>query len=108
MKLTFGEYIRKLRTDNGLTLTQLAAKLGIDSANLSKIETGKRDFDFKRIENLASIFDLDQKQLKDEFLSEQFAKTLYRTNSDTQVLKLTEQKVKYMVHKNSKQGKLKI
>jgi len=45
MKETFGEYIRKLRTENELTLTQLAAKLDLDSANLSKIENGKREFD---------------------------------------------------------------
>ena len=38
MNATFGEYIRKLRTDNGLTLTELAALLKLDSANLSKID----------------------------------------------------------------------
>ena len=49
MKTTFGEYIRLLRNENELTLTQLAAKLNLDSANLSKIENGKRDFDEKRL-----------------------------------------------------------
>ena len=48
MKTSFGEYIRKLRTENGMTLTQLAAQLELDSANLSKIENGKREFDEKR------------------------------------------------------------
>jgi transcriptional regulator with XRE-family HTH domain len=45
MAITFGEYIRLLRNENELTLTQLAAKLNLDSVNLSKIENGKRDFD---------------------------------------------------------------
>ena len=40
MKQSFGEYIRKLRTEMGFTLTQLGAKLDLDSANLSKIENG--------------------------------------------------------------------
>ena len=53
MKATFGEYIKQLRTDNGLTLTQLAFQLDLDSANLSKIENGKREFDEKRLEKLA-------------------------------------------------------
>jgi len=53
MKTTFGEYIRLLRNDKELTLTQLAAKLNLDSANLSKIENGKRDFDEKRLPKLA-------------------------------------------------------
>ena len=45
MKATFGEYIRQHRTDSGMTLTELAALLKLDSANLSKIENG-----VKRIE----------------------------------------------------------
>jgi len=61
MKVTFGEYIRELRNLNGLTLTQLAAKLDLDSANLSKIENGKRDFDEKRLLKLAKVFKLNIK-----------------------------------------------
>ena len=53
MKQSFGEYIRKLRTEMGFTLTQLGAKLNLDSANLSKIENGKRDFDEKRLKKMA-------------------------------------------------------
>jgi len=64
MKATFGEYIRQLRTDNGLTLTELAALLKLDSANLSKIENGKREFDEKRLDKLASAFSLDIEKLK--------------------------------------------
>ena len=59
MEANFGEYIRKLRTENGLTLTQLGAKLGIDSGALSKIETGKKEFDEKYLSNLANTFNLD-------------------------------------------------
>ena len=57
MKATFGEYIKQLRTDKGLTLTELAALLKLDSANLSKIENGKREFDEKRLDKLANAFD---------------------------------------------------
>ena len=58
MKQSFGEYIRHLRTKDELTLTQLGAKLDLDSANLSKIENGKRDFDEKRLTLLAQVFEL--------------------------------------------------
>jgi transcriptional regulator with XRE-family HTH domain len=76
MKETFGEYIRKLRTENELTLTQLAAKLDLDSANLSKIENGKREFDERRLEKLATTFKLDLAILKAEFYSDFIAKKL--------------------------------
>ena len=59
MKETFGEFIKRLRLENSMTLTQLAAKLDMDSAVLCKIENGKRDFDEKRLVKLANTFNLD-------------------------------------------------
>jgi transcriptional regulator with XRE-family HTH domain len=69
MKETFGEYIKRLRTENELTLTQLAAKLDLDSANLSKIENNKREFDEKRLELLANVFNLDLANFGQNFLA---------------------------------------
>jgi transcriptional regulator with XRE-family HTH domain len=43
MKESFGSLIKKLRIEKGLTLTQLAAQLDLDSANLSKIENGLKN-----------------------------------------------------------------
>lgn len=107
MKENFGEYIRLLRTEKGLTLTQLAAQLNMDSANLSKIENSKREFDEKRLENLASIFKLDLKMLKDEFFSEKFAKKIYENCCSENALELAEQKVRYLKQSNISQGNLK-
>lgn len=107
MKATFGGYIRKLRTDEGLTLTELAAKLKLDSANLSKIETGKREFDEKRLEMLAKAFNLDFEKVKIEYFADQFAKKLYTYNCSTETLIVAEEKVKYLRSTNVKQGKIK-
>ena len=59
MITTFGEYIRLLRNEQKMTLTQLAAQLELDSANLSKIETGKRGFDEKKLPLFCEIFKLE-------------------------------------------------
>ena len=96
MKETFGEYIKRLRTENELTLTQLAAKLDLDSANLSKIENNKREFDEKRLELLANVFSIDLAQLRTEFFSDIIAKKLYEKNCDSETLILAEQKVEYL------------
>lgn len=96
MKETFGEYIRRLRNESGLTLTQLAAKLDLDSANLSKIENSKRDFDEKRLILLANTFNLNFNQLKTEFFSDIIAKKIYENNCNSNTLVLAEQKVKYL------------
>jgi DNA (cytosine-5)-methyltransferase 1 len=97
MQETFGQYIKDLRTQRGFTLTQLAAKLDIDSANLSKIENGKREFDEKRLPKLCKIFKLDKTQMTKELLSEKIAKSVYEKNLDTTILSLAEQKINYMV-----------
>lgn len=100
MKETFGEYIKRLRTENEYTLTQLAAKLELDSANLSKIENNKREFDEKRLNLLANVFNLDLAKLRIEFFSDFIAKKMYENNCDTETLILAEQKVEYLKSKN--------
>ncbi|MDD3773372.1 MAG: helix-turn-helix transcriptional regulator [Weeksellaceae bacterium] len=100
MKETFGEYIKRLRTENGFTLTQLAAKLDLDSANLSKIENNKREFDERRLTLLSDVFDLDISRLRTEFFSDIIAKKIYENNCDNETLLLAEEKVAYLKSKN--------
>ena len=96
MEANFGEYIRKLRTQNNFTLTQLGAKLGIDSGALSKIETGKKDFDERCLEKLASTFELDIEELKTEYFGDQFAKKMYQYNCSPKTLIVAEEKMNYL------------
>ncbi|MCK9480151.1 MAG: helix-turn-helix domain-containing protein [Bacteroidia bacterium] len=106
MKATFGEYIKRLRKDNGLTLTQLAFQLNLDSANLSKIENGKREFDEKRLEKLANAFKLDFEKLKTEYFADQFAKKMYQYNCSPETLIVAEEKINYLKNINVKQEKI--
>jgi transcriptional regulator with XRE-family HTH domain len=106
MKTNFGEYIRLLRTKNGLTLTQLGGQLNIDSGALSKIETGKKRLDESSLPSLAKIFSLDLNELKDEYFSEKIANEIYKNNCSDKVLTLAEEKVKYIRNSNVRQGKL--
>ena len=95
MKETFGEYIKQLRTEHNLTLTQLAAQLDLDSANLSKIENNKRDFDEKRLQKLAKIFGINLKELRNEYLTDQIGKYIFETNCTKQLLQVAEEKAEY-------------
>ncbi len=105
---TFGKYIRQLRTEKRLTLTQLGAKLELDSANLSKIENGKREFDEKRLILLAKEFNLDLDKLKIEYFGDKFAKKIYQSHCPTQVFSVAEDKVKFYKALNVKQEKLEL
>ncbi|MDD3772398.1 MAG: helix-turn-helix transcriptional regulator [Weeksellaceae bacterium] len=95
MKATFGEYIRYHRNKNEMTLTQLAAKLDLDSANLSKIENGIRDFDEKRLEKLAEVFNLDFEMVRNEFITDRIGKQIYELDCSPQLLKVAEEKAEY-------------
>ncbi len=106
MKTSFGEFIRKLRVEHKLTLTQLAAQLELDSANLSKIENGKREFDEKRLEKLAIVFNLKLDDIKTEFFGDLFAKKIYENNCSMKTLMVAEEKVIYLISKNAKQGEI--
>jgi|SRR5690554_1555339 len=106
METNFGEYIRNLRNQNNLTLTQLGAKLGIDSGALSKIETGKKEFDEKCLDRLAETFGLDIEDLKTEYFGDQFAKKMYQYNCSPKTLIVAEEKVNYLKSVNVKQGEI--
>jgi transcriptional regulator with XRE-family HTH domain len=106
LKTTIGEYIKTLRTEKGLTLTQLGAQLGVDSGALSKIENGKKKLDEKALPKLAKAFKLDLNQLKDEYYSEVIAYEIYENKCSQNVLTLAEEKVKYIKSRNTKQGNL--
>lgn len=106
MKANFGEYIRNLRNQNNLTLTQLGAKLGIDSGALSKIETGKKEFDERCLEKLANTFGLDIEELKTEYFGDQFAKKMYQYNCSPKTLIVAEEKMNYLKNINVKQGEI--
>jgi transcriptional regulator with XRE-family HTH domain len=95
MKETFGEYIHKLRSDNGLTLTKLAAALDIDQSTLSKIENSKRSVPKEILPKLSKFFKLDIKLLEKEYYSEKIADILYKEEDTKELIKLAEEKAKY-------------
>src|SRR5690606_11356300 len=107
MKETFGEYIHKLRTESGLTLTKLAAALDIDQSTLSKIENGKRNVPAEILPKLSTFFSLDLKKLEHEYLSEKIAELIYPQEETVTLFKAAEEKAKYFRIKKLQQGRIK-
>jgi len=104
---SFGQYIRKLRTGKGFTLTELGAKLKIDSAGLSKIETGHKKMKPETLPLLAEVFNLEIDKLKEQFYGEEIAMKLYKYSCPESTLAVAEEKVKYLRQHSVKQGSLK-
>lgn len=107
MKKSIGEFIHDLRIESGQTLTQLGAKLDLDSGALSKIENGKKTLDEKTLPKLAEVFNLNYEELKEEFISELIAYKVFESGCTNNVLSLAEQKIQYIKQNNIEQIKLK-
>jgi len=103
---SFGEYIKRLRNEKGLNQTQLAAKIGLDSGGLSKIETGKKILKEDKLPLLAKIFKISIDEIKKQYFSEKFADDCYKYKCPDTVFELAEQKVKYIKTIKVEQGKL--
>ena len=56
--MTLGQAIKLLRQRRGLTLKEVATLTGIAPANVSMIESDKRDPSIERVKALAEIFDV--------------------------------------------------
>jgi transcriptional regulator with XRE-family HTH domain len=104
---SFGDYIRRLRTEKGLNQTELAAKVGLDSGGLSKIETGKKGLKEDKLTLFAKALGVSLEDLKKQFFSEKFAEDCYKYKCPETVFQLAEEKAKYYKATKVKQGNLK-
>lgn len=96
---TFGEYIRQLRIDAGLPLRKIAAQLDIDASILGRIERNERKASKEVISGIAKIFNQNEQDLFERFLSDLIAYKIIDENADIKVLKVAEQKVEYLKSK---------
>lgn len=61
----FGKFCRKLRIDNNEILYDMAAKLGVSSAFLSKVENGRKKPPKEWRETLITAYGLDDMKIKE-------------------------------------------
>lgn len=93
---TLGEQIRTLREEEKLSLKDVAEKIGIDTSLLGKIERNERQPTKEQIKRVANHFNLDEKYLLKEYLSDQIAYKILEEEADIDILKVAEKKVQYL------------
>lgn len=69
MLTRFGKFCRKLRIENGELLFDMAQRLGVSSAFLSKVENGKSKPPMEWKEEIASMYHLSTKQVEELAIS---------------------------------------
>lgn len=93
---TFGEIIKKARENEGLFLRQVGSALDLDQAIISKFERGERKPTKEQVEKFATFFRLDQTKLMTAWLSDKIAYSLIGEVNHEEVLKVAEEKIKYL------------
>lgn len=79
----------------GLPLRKVAAELDLDQSILSKIERGERKASKEQIIRIAQIFNVDEKELLINFLSDKILYDLINEEVASEVLKVAEMKIAY-------------
>jgi transcriptional regulator with XRE-family HTH domain len=93
---TFGDIIRIAREKESLILRQVASALDIDQAIISKFERGERKPSKEQVEKFAEFYKLDKNKLITSWLSDQIANTILYEENIEEVLKVAEEKAKYL------------
>ena len=93
---SFGEHLRSLRETLSLTLKNVAEQIGIDTSLLAKIERNERQPTKQIIKQVAEFFKCNEQELLNNFLSDQIAYKILDEEADIEILKVAEEKVKYL------------
>lgn len=66
-RLRVANYLKGIRKREGLTQLQVCQKLGIQQANLSKMESGERPIPKNLIGKISKLYNIKQKMLSEKF-----------------------------------------
>ena len=93
---TFGEQLRTLREQASLSLRDVASAIGIDTSLLGKIERNERPATKEQIKQVAIFFNVNEKHLVKETVSDMIAYKIIEEEVDLDTLKVAERKVEYL------------
>jgi len=91
--LHFGDFIRKLRNQEGIPLRKVAAELDIDPSTLGKIEKNTRNASQEQILTLSRIFKVSSENLNTLYLSDRLADELSKYSYSEEILEMTRKKI---------------
>jgi len=97
-KMTFGNYIRKLREEKQLLLREVASQMNIDTALLSKIERGTRMARKEQVEDLAKALNKSESDLLKFWMADKIVNMLKDVSNSTEILKKVEEEIKNLTN----------
>ncbi len=92
--MRFGRYLRELRERNKWLLREVAAKMDMDTALLSKIERSNRIAKREQISVFAEVYEVEAKELEKLWLADQIIELLKNESSAQEILERAEIEMK--------------
>lgn len=96
---TVGNLLRELREEKKLLLREVAAKISIDTAVLSKIEKSKRLPTKEQIQMLGEFFESNKDEIIIAWLSDKIYYEIQNEAFALKAMQLAEERLKYMTTK---------
>jgi transcriptional regulator with XRE-family HTH domain len=90
---SLGEIIRSLREQRNLSLREVSTAICVDTSLLGKIERNERQATRDQIKQISIFFQIDEKQLMKELISDQIACKIIEEHADIDILKVAEAKI---------------
>lgn len=90
-----GQILKNIREAKGLQLQSVRDSAGIDPAQLSKIENGRRLPTAEQLRALANLYDCDENSLIVQCESDRLLKSVYDLDLAPEILKVAEAKLAY-------------
>ena len=93
---TFGEKIRAQREKRGMLLRELAAKIDVDTALLSKVERGERKMKKHKVVVIAKILGLKANDLITYWMADKIYDLVEDDKNALRAIAVAEEQIKYM------------
>ena len=94
MITTFGEFIKKCRSDVGFTLKKVATHLDIDTSTLGKIERDERNLSENLLKPLSEILKKEQKEISNYYYSSKITQDLKNYPNYKDVLDIAAEQIR--------------
>jgi len=91
---SFGEYIRRLRKENNLSLRLVGAQIDIDQSTLSKIERNEKLAPQYIIKSLAKLYNEDYSLFQTRYLSEKIYQEIKEFDYAFEAIEITKKRLK--------------
>ena len=96
---SFGNLIKKLRSEKGLLLREVSASLQIDPSLLSRIESNQKRATRDHVIRLAVILGADENELLISYLSDKIIYELMGEELAMKAMVVAEEKMRYLISK---------